>query len=347
MRASMPSPAAASNVRWLRRAPSTRGARAATPRRRRWPSRSRTCSTWPARSRSRARRSTAAIRRPRDALLVRQMQAAGAVLVGALNMDEYAYGFTTENTHDGPCHNPHDPGAHRRRLLGRFGRRRGGRPGADHARLRHQRLDPRAVVAVRRVRPEAHLRPAVAPRQLPFVASLDHLGPLGQQRRGAGAGLRRDAGAAARSGQRRPGLRPGGSARPPRCSTRARRGCASACSAAGSARWRCPLRARPWRGGAGPGAAEAAAVELPDAARARAAAFIITAIRRRQRSHLDDLRTRVDDFEPLSVDRFLAGVMLPAAWVQRAQRVRRLYRARSMCSRWDLLLAPAALRPRR
>ena len=33
----------------------------------------------------------------------------GAVLVGALNMDEYAYGFTTENTHYGPTRNPHDP----------------------------------------------------------------------------------------------------------------------------------------------------------------------------------------------------------------------------------------------
>jgi amidase/aspartyl-tRNA(Asn)/glutamyl-tRNA(Gln) amidotransferase subunit A len=43
-----------------------------------------------------------------DAVLVAQMQAAGAVLVGSLNMDEYAYGFTTENSHEGPCHNPHD-----------------------------------------------------------------------------------------------------------------------------------------------------------------------------------------------------------------------------------------------
>ena len=43
-----------------------------------------------------------------DAFLVSQMKAAGAVLIGALNMDEYAYGFTTENTHYGPCHNPHD-----------------------------------------------------------------------------------------------------------------------------------------------------------------------------------------------------------------------------------------------
>ncbi|WP_304304045.1 amidase family protein, partial [Pseudacidovorax intermedius] len=31
-----------------------------------------------------------------DALLLRRLEAAGAVLVGALNMDEYAYGFTTE-----------------------------------------------------------------------------------------------------------------------------------------------------------------------------------------------------------------------------------------------------------
>ena len=30
-----------------------------------------------------------------DAVLVQQLQSAGAILVGALNMDEYAYGFTT------------------------------------------------------------------------------------------------------------------------------------------------------------------------------------------------------------------------------------------------------------
>ena len=44
----------------------------------------------------------------RDAVLVRRLEAAGAVCVGALNMDEYAYGFTTENTHQGPTRNPHD-----------------------------------------------------------------------------------------------------------------------------------------------------------------------------------------------------------------------------------------------
>jgi aspartyl-tRNA(Asn)/glutamyl-tRNA(Gln) amidotransferase subunit A len=43
-----------------------------------------------------------------DSVLVARMQAAGAVLVGSLNMDEHAYGFTTENTHYGVTRNPHD-----------------------------------------------------------------------------------------------------------------------------------------------------------------------------------------------------------------------------------------------
>src|SRR3989442_5973537 len=49
--------------------------------------------------------------RPRaatDATVVARLRGAGAVLVGALNMDEYAFGFTTENTHYGSTHNPHD-----------------------------------------------------------------------------------------------------------------------------------------------------------------------------------------------------------------------------------------------
>lgn len=43
----------------------------------------------------------------RDATLVTRMEAAGGVLLGGLNMDEYAYGFTGENAHDGPARNPH------------------------------------------------------------------------------------------------------------------------------------------------------------------------------------------------------------------------------------------------
>ena len=45
----------------------------------------------------------------RDATLIERLESAGAVLVGALNMGEYAYDFTGENVHDGPSRNPHDP----------------------------------------------------------------------------------------------------------------------------------------------------------------------------------------------------------------------------------------------
>src|SRR5215813_3151791 len=45
-----------------------------------------------------------------DATLVRRLESADGVLVGALNMGEYAYDFTGENAHFGPSRNPHDVG---------------------------------------------------------------------------------------------------------------------------------------------------------------------------------------------------------------------------------------------
>jgi len=83
-------------------------------------------------------------------------------------------------------------------------------------------------------------------------------------------------------------------------------------------------------------------VEWPDAALGRAAAFIITASEGGS-LHLDDLRTQADQFEPLSVDRFMAGALQPAAWYLRAQRFRRVYRDRvnALFQNWDVLLAPA------
>jgi aspartyl-tRNA(Asn)/glutamyl-tRNA(Gln) amidotransferase subunit A len=83
-------------------------------------------------------------------------------------------------------------------------------------------------------------------------------------------------------------------------------------------------------------------VELPEAARARAAAYVITTTEGAS-LHLDRLRKRPNDFDPAVRDRLLAGAMLPAPLVDRAQKFRRWYRARvlEMFKTVDVIIAPA------
>jgi aspartyl-tRNA(Asn)/glutamyl-tRNA(Gln) amidotransferase subunit A len=87
-------------------------------------------------------------------------------------------------------------------------------------------------------------------------------------------------------------------------------------------------------------------VEIPSAAEGRAAAFVITAAEGGQ-LHLPNLRTRPQDFEPLIVERLMAGALVPAAWYLQAQRVRRWYYRQVMrlFEKVDVILAPAAPRP--
>src|SRR5262249_59087640 len=68
-------------------------------------------------------------------------------------------------------------------------------------------------------------------------------------------------------------------------------------------------------------------IEIPEAARARAAAYVITATEGAA-LHLDRLRTRAHDFDPAVRDRLIAGAMVPATLVNKAQKFRRWYRAR-------------------
>jgi AtzE family amidohydrolase len=83
-------------------------------------------------------------------------------------------------------------------------------------------------------------------------------------------------------------------------------------------------------------------VEIPEAARARAAAYVITTCEGAS-LHLDRLRKRPNDFDPAVRDRLLAGAMIPAALVDRAQKFRRWYRARvlELFASVDVIIAPA------
>jgi Asp-tRNA(Asn)/Glu-tRNA(Gln) amidotransferase A subunit family amidase len=83
-------------------------------------------------------------------------------------------------------------------------------------------------------------------------------------------------------------------------------------------------------------------VVLPQAAAARAAAYVITAIEGAQ-LHLPRLKTRPQDFDPDTRERFMAGALLPGSWYVKAQRFRRHYRANvlKLFNEVDVVLAPA------
>ena len=272
-----------------------------------------------------------------DAVLVQRLQAAGAVLVGALNMDEYAYGFSTENTHYGPSRNPHDPG-----------RMAGGSSGGSGAAVAAKQV-PLALGSDTNgsIRVPASLcgtwgmKPTFGRLSrrgtYPFVHSIDHLGPLADSVETLA--LSYDA------MQGPDPLDPGCHAlRVQPASERLDRGIAGLRIgilggyfhdlATPAARSVAELAARTL------GARDT--VEWPDAAIGRAAAFIITASEGGS-LHLDDLRKRPQDFEPLSVDRFIAGALQPADWYLRAQRFRRVYRDKvnALFRDWDVLVAPA------
>ncbi|MBN8904610.1 MAG: AtzE family amidohydrolase, partial [Rhodospirillales bacterium] len=83
-------------------------------------------------------------------------------------------------------------------------------------------------------------------------------------------------------------------------------------------------------------------VTLPDAASARAAAYVITTTEGAA-LHLERLRKRPQDFDPDVRDRLIAGALVPAVAVTQAQKFRRWFRAalRGLFQEVDAILAPA------
>ena len=272
-----------------------------------------------------------------DAFLITRMEAAGAVLLGSLNMDEYAYGFTTENTHYGACHNPHD-----------LSRIAGGSSGGSGAAVAAGQVPitlgsdtngsirvPASLCGVWGLKPTFGRLSRRG--SYPFVHSIDHLGPLADSVESL---------ALAYDVLQSPDpLDPG-------CHALQVQPVAGSL-AHGCGGLRIGLLDGYFHDNATPPAREVArlaartlgardSVQWPDAALGRAAAFIITASEGGS-LHLPDLGTRLEDFEPLSADRFVAGALQPVAWYLRAQRFRRIYRDRvnELFKHWDILLAPA------
>ncbi len=275
-----------------------------------------------------------------DALLVRRLESAGAVLVGALNMDEYAYGFTTENSHVGPAHNPHD-----------LTRIAGGSSGGSGAAVAAGQVPltlgsdtngsirvPASLCGIFGLKPTFGRLPRTG--TYPFISSLDHLGPFARSARDL---------ALAYDAMQGPETQ---TLRDPGCAQRTAEPVAAQLSH-GTRGLRIGVLGGYFRERALPEALSAVdrvaealgahqTVELPMVEAGRAAAFLITNAEGAA-LHLADLRKRPQDFEPLSRDRFLAGALIPAAWVARAQRVRRLYaeQVAKLFERFDILLAPS------
>ena len=273
----------------------------------------------------------------RDATLVERMEAAGAVLVGALNMGEYAYDFTGENVHDGPSRNPHDPTRMTGGSSGGSGSAVGGGlvPIALGSDTNGSIRVPSSFCGIFGLKP-TYGRLSRA-RSFPFVASLDHLGPFA--RTVSDLALAYDA---------MQGPDPDDAA----CTTLPAEPVTPSL-ARDVGYLRVAIAGGYFQNNVFPEAVEAVArvakalgatrtVEIPEAARARAAAYVITTTEGAS-LHLDRLRQRAGDFDPAVRDRLLAGAMIPAPLVDRAQKFRRWYRARvlELFKTVDVILAPA------
>jgi 1-carboxybiuret hydrolase len=272
-----------------------------------------------------------------DSILIRRLEAAGAVLVGALNMGEYAYDFTGENVHYGPSRNPHDTS----RMTGGSS---GGTGGAVAGGLVPFALGSDTNGSIRV--PSSFcglfgLKPTYGrlsrAGSFPFVASFDHLGPLARSARDLA--LAYDA-------------MQGHDPEDPVCVKRAPEPVMPMLER-GLSGLRIVVAGGHFKRGASPEALAAVArvakaldatreIEIPHAGRARGAAFVISTSEGAA-LHLERLRTRAADFDPAVRDRLFAGAFVPASLVVKAQKFRRWYRGEvlKLFEGLDAILAPA------
>jgi AtzE family amidohydrolase len=271
-----------------------------------------------------------------DAVLVQRLEAAGAILVGALNMGEYAYDFTGENAHDGPSRNPHD-------LAHMSGGSSGGSGSAVAGGLAPLALGsdtngsirvPASLCGIFGLKPTYGRLSRTG--SFPFVASLDHLGPFARTVADLAASYDamqapdpRDPAQSQRPLEPTlPGLEDAADLRIARLGGYFARG-ADIAALEAVERIAKALDVR-------------RSVELFEASRARVAAYLITMVEGAA-LHSDRLRQRFCDYDPDVRARLIAGAMLPGTWVVKAQKFRSWFHARALelFREVDILIAPA------
>lgn len=277
-----------------------------------------------------------------DAVLIKRLENAGAILLGSLAMGEYAYDFTGENSHYGNCANPWAP----ERMSGGSSSGSGSAcaggiaPIALGSDTNGSIRVPASFCGIFGLKPTYGRLPRTG--SYPFCDSLDHLGPLARTAKDLSLSFDIMQGYDANDH---------GCAKQPILNTfstlndglntikmkkavgyfdnpefpQAQQAVSKICHA---------LNVNT--------DSTAHTVELVGTLEGRSAAYLITNVEG-SALHKTRLQTRSHDFDPDTRDRFLAGTMLPAQWYIRAQQVRHWYRNLTLKAfeDTDIIIAPA------
>lgn len=271
-----------------------------------------------------------------DALLIRRLEEAGAILVGALAMGEYAYDFTGENAHYGACRNPWDTS----RMSGGSSSGSGTAvaaglvPIALGSDTNGSIRVPSSLCGLFGLKPTYGRLPRTG--TFPFCDSLDHLGPMARSTEDLALSF---------------DTLQGWDSHDHACAQVAPRttlpsldaGIADLKIGRAEGYFDCENfpEAETAVDAVCMGLKVKSALKLAGAAEGRAAAYLITNAESAN-LHRHRLQNRLADFDPDTRDRFLAGNLLPATWYLRAQQVRRqwLQTMLQVFAEVDVIIAP-------
>ncbi|PPI88419.1 Asp-tRNA(Asn)/Glu-tRNA(Gln) amidotransferase GatCAB subunit A [Candidatus Pantoea edessiphila] len=272
-----------------------------------------------------------------DAWIISKLSQLGAILSGMLNMDAYAYGFTTENSYFGTTYNPHD-------LTRIAGGSSGGSAAAVAAGLVHFSLGtdtngsvrvPASLCGIFSLKPTFGRLSRTGTHT--FCSSLDHIGLFARRVEDLSIVYDHVQGKDIKDLFQ------------VKCSTNLtliklnkKRNKLRCGLLKGFFSYWCNEDAHKAMNVAGKELRADDEIIIPEAELARSAAFIITA-GESGNQYLPLLRQIPEKFEPNSRERLLAGAIMPAAWYIQSQRFRYYFKQQvlPLFKKFDVLIAPA------